>query len=225
MCFAKWADMPSRPLHRFASLLFSLLLAAPLSVGLPGLAHAGNAEAPASSAALPVANAPSYAPASSGIPVEPAPQARQPPPQAGAFAAAASERGTEARFGIDGTVAVGPAFFVGGSARYESASPTGTSMVLRAAYYRGAVVADEGGGFRALSFGVGFRAYSGVFYIGGEGALLAYGADSSQGTSEWNVAPNGTGMAGVKLGPVDASIHLMFPLASIGLSLGTDFAL
>lgn len=232
MSFAKHADMPSRPTHSFAYLLSSLLLAAPLSVAWTGLAHAGNAEAPLTSApptppthtALPVASAPAYAPASSGIPVAPAPQSQpQLRPQAGAFASDSFDREKDARFGVDGTMGGGLVYFMGASARYESASPEGTAMVLRAAYYRGAVIADEAEGFQALSAGVGFRAYSGVFYLGAEAALLAVRTDPYEGAIEWNVAPNGTGMVGAKLGPLDASLQLMFPLASVGVTVGADF--
>lgn len=225
MCLAKRDTyMPSRPSHRFAYLLSSLLLAAPLSVGLPGLAHAGNAEAPSSRPALPVASAPAYAPASSGIPVAPAPQSQpQPRPQAGAFAAASFDREKEARFGVDASMGGGLVYFLGASARYESASPEGTAMVLRAAYYRGAAISDEAEGFQAVSAGVGLRAYSGVFYVGAEGALVAVRTDPYEGAIEWNVAPNGTGMVGAKLGPLDASLQLMFPLASVGVTVGADF--
>jgi hypothetical protein len=167
---------------------------------------------------------PSHAPASSGIPAPARAAATAPATQPSldrSFTIFDRER--DARLGVDGTMAGGLAFFFGASARYESASPTGTAFLLRAAYYKGGFVGDERQDFQALSFGAGLRAYSGSAYLGAEAALLALRRDPYEGPIEWSFAPNGTAMAGLKLGPLDASVHVMFPLVSIGLTVGADF--
>jgi hypothetical protein len=53
-----------------------------------------------------------------------------------------------------------------------------------------------------------------------EGLLMAYDEEGE----DWRGVVGFTSSIGLKLGAVDASVQIMYPLASIGINVGVDYA-
>lgn len=159
------------------------------------------------------------APASSNLAMLPASSAAAPAVvSATAQAAAAKQEGRAlGHIGVDGTFAVGLANFIGGSMRFEARPHEATSFLGRVGLMGGALFDKQS--FQAVSAGVGFRGYLGRGYLGVEGSILLYNEEGEDATG----IPNLTTALGAKLGSVDASVQIMYPLASLGVSVGADF--
>jgi hypothetical protein len=133
------------------------------------------------------------------------------------------------RIGIDGSMTVGLAFLFVGSLRYEvGIKGTSSTGLLRLGGGTGAVFADENSGRDVLMAHLGYRWYYGAAYAGVEGGLVGLRAsrfsDFGRSTGvKWDAGPNFSAGVGVKLGPVDLGVSLLFPLASIAVSLGIEF--
>jgi hypothetical protein len=165
-------------------------------IALPGLAHADE-PAPPNPPPAPVA----YAPAE-----QLAAEAKQ-------------EEPTISHIGLDGILSGGLGNFAGASMRFEVRPGTSASFLARVGYLRGAVIDDES--FQAGTFSLGYRGFlSRRTYVGAEGLLMAYDEEGE----DWRGVVGFTSSVGVKLGAVDASVQIMYPLPSLGINVGADFA-
>lgn len=196
------------------------LLAVLPAVAFSPLAHAD--ELAPRAATTPAGPAPTELAMVSAPPPSPPPAtvtaASQPAP------AAETEQPTRSHLGVDAVLGGGFLNYVGASARLESRPSARTSFLGRIGYYRGSVIDDDS--LRGLSFGVGYRGFFGRGYVGVEGALVAI-SEKTNGRGEWNdweAIPNLTSSVGAKLGSIDASVQIMYPLMSLGVNVGVDFA-
>lgn len=152
------------------------------------------------------------------------PPSRQPAPVAYAPAqrlatAAKQEEPTISHLGLDGILSAGLGTFAGASMRFEVRPGPSTSFLARVGYLRGSVIDDES--FQAGTFGLGYRGFlSRRAYVGAEGLLMAFDEEGEG----WRGIVGAAGSLGLKLGAVDASVQIMYPLVSLGLNVGADFA-
>lgn len=131
---------------------------------------------------------------------------------------------TISHIGADAVVGAGFLNFLGASARFEVRPGANSAFLARIGYLRGAVIDDDS--LRAASFGIGYRGFIGRGYVGVEAALLAL-SEKTNGNGpwdDWRPIGNLTTSLGVKLGAVDASLQIMYPLISLGLNVGVDFS-
>jgi hypothetical protein len=181
------------------------------ALALPGLAHA---DAPA-----PPAASPSEPSALAMVPPDPQPVPAVYPPAARVAAEAKKEAPTISHLGLDGALGGGLVNFAGASMRFEVRPGPTTSFVARVGYLRGSVIDDES--FQAGTLSLGYRGFfSRRAYLGAEGMLMAY---DEEGEALRGIVGFSAGL-GLKLGAVDASAQIMYPLSSIALTLGADFA-
>ena len=131
------------------------------------------------------------------------------------------------RIGIDGMVSIGPIVTLSGSLRYERES----GLVLRLGYFRAHAMESEDDGADVVAAQIGYRRYSGGFYVHAEigGAVMRFREypdpfeDMTQ-PARWYALPSAAVGLGGKIGRADLGCAVLFPTVGGGVYLGFDFA-
>lgn len=131
------------------------------------------------------------------------------------------------RFGVDGTVSLGVVASLGGSLRYERES----GLLFRISYLRAQVIESEDNGADVVLAQIGYRRYSGGFYVHAEigGAAIRFREhpdpfDDVTHPAKWRALPSASVGPGGKIGRTDLGLSLPFPAVGIAAHLGFDFA-
>jgi hypothetical protein len=137
------------------------------------------------------------------------------------------------RVGFDGLATIGIVLAKGASVRFEQRVTSDGYLTVRAGLYQGFLLADDDGAsdFSAPVGTIGYRGYSGNFYVAIEGGIAGIRQhrwvddDNKHHGVNWFALPSASLAIGGKLGVFDLGVTTGFPFVGIGAYLGFDLIL